>query len=91
MQPHIACASAFSTLVLASFRTPTADQQRTASMGNLQHPQVGALLVVDFPAPKVLLLRLNRPEALNAMTADLEADLAKVRVDLACGEVGETG
>lgn len=47
-------------------------------MGKPQHPQVGEHLVVDFPAPKVLLLRLNRPQALNAMTADLEADLTKV-------------
>ncbi|BGP58010.1 hypothetical protein JCM8202_001752 [Rhodotorula sphaerocarpa] len=42
------------------------------------HPAVGSHLVVQFPAPKVLLLRLNRPEALNAMTADLEADLCKM-------------
>lgn len=37
----------------------------------LKHPPVGQHLVVTFPAPKVLLLRLNRPEALNAMTDDV--------------------
>lgn len=43
-----------------------------------QHPPVGPHLVVSYPAPKVLQLRLNRPEALNAMTDALEADLCKV-------------
>ncbi|EGU13286.1 Enoyl-CoA hydratase/carnithine racemase [Rhodotorula toruloides ATCC 204091] len=43
-----------------------------------QHPPVGPHLVVSYPAPKVLQLRLNRPEALNAMTDGLEADLCKM-------------
>jgi hypothetical protein len=33
----------------------------------LQPPAVGEHLKVSFPAPKVLLLTLNRPERLNAM------------------------
>ncbi|GAA6036628.1 hypothetical protein JCM8097_001259 [Rhodosporidiobolus ruineniae] len=41
-------------------------------------PSVGPHLVVSFPLPKVLLLRLNRPSALNAMTDDLEEDLQKM-------------
>ncbi|GAA6004301.1 hypothetical protein JCM10207_000658 [Rhodosporidiobolus poonsookiae] len=40
-------------------------------------PSVGKHLVVSIPQPKTLLLRLNRPEALNAMTDELEADIAK--------------
>ncbi|GAA5838029.1 hypothetical protein JCM3766R1_004180 [Sporobolomyces carnicolor] len=44
----------------------------------MQHPSVGPHLVVSFPLPKVLQLRLNRPEALNAMTDALEADLCKM-------------
>ncbi|GAA5914236.1 hypothetical protein JCM8208_001530 [Rhodotorula glutinis] len=43
-----------------------------------QHPSVGPHLVVDYPHPKVLRLRLNRPEALNAMTDALEEDIRKV-------------
>lgn len=38
-------------------------------------PEHGEELVVSFPAPKVLQLRLNRPKQLNAMTETLEADL----------------
>jgi enoyl-CoA hydratase/carnithine racemase len=41
----------------------------------MKHPTVGSHLVVSFPLPKVLQLRLNRPEALNAMTDAMEADL----------------
>ncbi|GJN91578.1 hypothetical protein Rhopal_004601-T1 [Rhodotorula paludigena] len=41
-------------------------------------PPTGPHLVVTFPHPKVLQLRLNRPEALNAMTDELEGDLRKV-------------
>ncbi|GAA5826911.1 hypothetical protein JCM11251_002156 [Rhodosporidiobolus azoricus] len=41
-------------------------------------PTVGPHLVVSVPQPKTLLLRLNRPEALNAMTDELEGDLCKV-------------
>ncbi|GAA5958507.1 hypothetical protein JCM3765_007901 [Sporobolomyces pararoseus] len=44
----------------------------------MKHPSVGTHLVVTFPLPKVLQLRLNRPEALNAMTDALEADLCKM-------------
>ncbi|GAA5859749.1 hypothetical protein JCM1840_006437 [Sporobolomyces johnsonii] len=44
----------------------------------MRHPAVGEHLVVSFPAPKVLQLRLNRPEALNAMTDSLEGDLCKM-------------
>ncbi|GAA5926301.1 hypothetical protein JCM3775_000981 [Rhodotorula graminis] len=43
-----------------------------------QHPPVASHLVVDYPHPKVLRLRLNRPEALNAMTDALEEDIRKV-------------
>ncbi|KPV78511.1 uncharacterized protein RHOBADRAFT_41056 [Rhodotorula graminis WP1] len=43
-----------------------------------QHPSVASHLVVDYPHPKVLRLRLNRPEALNAMTDALEEDIRKV-------------
>lgn len=32
-------------------------------------------LLVSFPADKVLLLTLNRPEALNAISPSLEAEL----------------
>ncbi|GAA5891041.1 hypothetical protein JCM6882_006397 [Rhodosporidiobolus microsporus] len=41
-------------------------------------PTVGPHLVVSVPQEKTLLLRLNRPEALNAMTDELEADICKV-------------
>ncbi|GAA6063757.1 hypothetical protein JCM10212_002709 [Sporobolomyces blumeae] len=44
----------------------------------MQHPTVGSHLVVTFPSPKVLQLRLNRPEALNAMTDALENDLCQM-------------
>ncbi|GAA5923240.1 enoyl-CoA hydratase/isomerase family protein [Sporobolomyces koalae] len=44
----------------------------------MQHPSVGPHLVVTFPLPKVLQLRLNRPEALNAMTDALEEDLREM-------------
>ncbi|GAA5865503.1 hypothetical protein JCM8547_001268 [Rhodosporidiobolus lusitaniae] len=46
-------------------------------MTRLTPPSVGPHLVVSFPLEKVLLLRLNRPEALNAMTDALEADICK--------------
>lgn len=41
-------------------------------------PAHSAELLVSFPAPNVLLLTLNRPKALNAMTPTLEADLYNV-------------
>lgn len=41
-------------------------------------PAHSAELLVSFPAPHVLLLTLNRPQALNAMTPTLEADLYNV-------------
>lgn len=44
-----------------------------------RHPSVGSHLVVDYPHPKILRLRLNRPDALNAMTDALEEDIRKVR------------
>ncbi|KAK4054925.1 hypothetical protein OIV83_000849 [Microbotryomycetes sp. JL201] len=47
-------------------------------MARQDYPSVGSHLVVTFPQPKVLQLRLNRPEALNAMTDDLENDLRRV-------------
>lgn len=45
---------------------------------NMQHPSTGDHLVVTFPLPKVLQLRLNRPEALNAMTDAMEEDIRKM-------------
>ncbi|KAK4058011.1 hypothetical protein OIO90_000750 [Microbotryomycetes sp. JL221] len=42
------------------------------------YPSVGSHLIVTFPMAKVLQLRLNRPEALNAMTDELENDIRKV-------------
>ena len=42
------------------------------------HPAVGDHLVVTFPAPKTLCLRMNRPAALNAMTRDMEDDLERM-------------
>ncbi|GAA6020763.1 hypothetical protein JCM11491_003523 [Sporobolomyces phaffii] len=44
----------------------------------MKHPSVGSHLVVSFPLPKVVQLRLNRPEALNAMTDAMEADLCRM-------------
>jgi len=44
----------------------------------MQHPSTGDHLVVTFPLPKVLQLRLNRPEALNAMTDAMEEDIRKM-------------
>jgi hypothetical protein len=42
-------------------------------------PATSPYLVVSFPQPKTLLLRLNRPEQLNAMVDEMEADLCRVR------------
>lgn len=44
----------------------------------LSHPVVGDHLVVTFPAPKTLVLRMNRPSALNAMTRGMEDDLERM-------------
>lgn len=41
-------------------------------------PQVGDHLIVSNPANRVLLLVLNRPETLNAMTPELQDDIEKV-------------
>ncbi|GAA5925551.1 hypothetical protein JCM10213_008817 [Rhodosporidiobolus nylandii] len=41
-------------------------------------PATGEHLVVSIPQPKTLLLRLNKPDKLNAMDDELEADLCKV-------------
>lgn len=38
-------------------------------------PQHSEQLLVDFPDEHVLLLTLNRPKALNAMTPVMEADI----------------
>lgn len=40
---------------------------RPTTMSRNDYPSVGSHLVVTFPLPKVLQLRLNKPEALNAM------------------------
>ncbi|BGP12680.1 hypothetical protein JCM10213v2_000597 [Rhodosporidiobolus nylandii] len=40
-------------------------------------PATGEHLVVSIPQPKTLLLRLNKPDKLNAMDDELEADLCK--------------
>ena len=41
-------------------------------------PAHSELLKVDFPAPHVLLLSLNRPKALNAMSLAMQQDLKAI-------------
>jgi enoyl-CoA hydratase/carnithine racemase len=41
-------------------------------------PATGEHLVVSNPASHVLLLILNRPKALNAMTAELQEDIERI-------------
>lgn len=45
---------------------------------NPKPPQHSDQLLVDFPADHVLLLTLNRPKALNAMTPQMTTDLERV-------------
>ena len=47
-------------------------------LGSIQPPEYGSHLLVTTPRPHVLVLTLNRPKALNAMTAELKADIDKV-------------
>lgn len=44
-------------------------------MTNLQPPAHSELVKVAFPVPHVLLLSLNRPSALNAMSQAMHADI----------------
>ena len=46
-----------------------------ANSTNIPVPQHSEQLLVDFPAEHVLLLTMNRPKALNAMTPVMEADI----------------
>ena len=48
------------------------------SDSNSTPPAHSAALLISFPAPKVLLLTLNRPKQLNAMSPALEADMYSV-------------
>lgn len=62
---------------------PTLELHRTAQLVQHSdmapaHPSVGEHLVVSFPAPKTLCLRINRPKALGAMNDAMEADLCKM-------------
>lgn len=50
----------------------------STARGGMKHPRVDEHLVVTFPAEHVLMLRLNRPSKLNAMTPALEEDLRKM-------------
>jgi hypothetical protein len=53
---------------------------QTLNMAQPTPPATSPYLVVSFPQPKTLLLRLNRPEQLNAMVDEMEADLCRVRL-----------
>ena len=44
----------------------------------LQSPKHSAEIKVEFPARHVLLLTLNRPKALNAMTPQMSDDLKRL-------------
>jgi enoyl-CoA hydratase/carnithine racemase len=43
----------------------------------LSPPATSGSLIVSFPAHHVLLLTLNRPKSLNAMTPELQEDIEK--------------
>jgi enoyl-CoA hydratase/carnithine racemase len=47
-------------------------------MASIQPPHTSEQLLVSFPAEHVLLLTLNRPKQLNAMTPQMQNDLKQV-------------
>src|SRR5690348_3648040 len=87
-----------STTSSRSWRTRSASNSRTP-LGAFRRrgriPAVTELILVDQPAPHVTRLTLNRPDQLNAMTAELcealHAALRSVGADRACRAVILTG
>jgi hypothetical protein len=57
-------------------QTPWAPLVLSPHMPSHSPPALSDELKLEFPADHVLLLVMNRPKAMNAMTPQLEADLA---------------
>lgn len=49
-----------------------------SSSSNVTLPVVGEHLILSIPAPKILMVKMNRPRQLNAMSWGMEKDMAKV-------------
>lgn len=47
------------------------------SSSSVPLPQVGEHLILSTPAPHVLMMKMNRPRQLNAMSYGMEQDMRK--------------